>query len=87
MASDLGLGAIQEALRQSGCGDVLPLLPYLLLGAGAVLVYFGCAWLPEEVSQVPLSFYQMGWERTPPATLGMLLFGVWLIFLGFESLL
>jgi hypothetical protein len=53
MPSDAGLGAIQEAIRRAGYGDALPLLPLLLLGAGGVLIYFGCAWLPEELSELP----------------------------------
>ena len=84
---DAGLRAIQEAIRQAGYGDALPFLPLLLLGAGGVLVYFGCAWLPEELSQVPFSFYMIGWERVPPTAVGMIIFGDWLIYLGCESLL
>jgi len=57
MPSDAGLSAIQEAIRKAGYGDALPLLPLLLLGAGGVLIYSGCAWLPEELSELPAYYY------------------------------
>ena len=84
MPRDAGLRAIQEAIRQAGYGDVLPFLPLLLLGAGGVLVYFGCAWLPEELSELPAYYYLSSWASIPTA-LGMIIVGGWLIYLGCES--
>ena len=88
MPSELGLHAIQEGLTQSGYGGVLPFLPFLFFGAGGVLIYFGFAWLPEELSTFPSSYYVMGWESPLSAAggaVGMIIVGAWLIYLAYES--
>ena len=92
MPSDLGLHAIQEGLKQAGFGGVLPFLPFLLLGLGGVLIYFGFAWLPKELSErselwdldFPLLYRVMGPYNTTPA-LGMIIVGGWLLYLAYLS--
>jgi len=53
-----------------------------------VLIYFGFAWLPEELSAFPSSYYVMGWESplsAAGAAVGMIIVGAWLIYLAYES--
>jgi len=83
--SDLGLHAIQEAIRQAGYGGVLPFLPLLLLGTGAVLIYLGVASLLQEqsaLSELPLPVrIYLRRESTTGAT--FIIVGGWLFYLAY----
>ena len=86
MPSDEHLRAMEEAFRQAGFGPAWPFLWLILLVAGGVLVYFGFAWLPEEVRdevEQPLLLLRLvtGWVHSPSAV-GMIVIGGWFIYLG-----